>query len=82
MSLNIWVILVRDCNILRVCFLKIQDYGQNMMWKVWLIKFLYYIFFGIIFLIAVIIFLEIMDFGFYKDFFGDFIYKVINKLNF
>jgi len=53
-----------------------------MMWKVWLIKFLYYIFFGVIFLMAVIIFLEMMDISFYKDFFGDFIYKVINKLNF
>jgi len=56
--------------------------GHNMMWKIWIIKFLYYLFFGIIFLIAVFIFLEMMDIGFYKEYFSDFIYKVINRLNF
>jgi len=53
-----------------------------MMWKILIIKFLYYLFFGIIFLIAVFIFLEIMDIGFYKEYFGDFIYNMIDKLNF
>lgn len=53
-----------------------------MMWKIWIIKFLYYLFFGIIFLIAIFIFLEIMDIGFYKEYFSDFIYNMINKLNF
>jgi len=53
-----------------------------MMWKIWIIKILYYLFFGIIFLIAVFIFLEIMDGVFYKEYFSDFIHKVISRLNF
>jgi len=53
-----------------------------MMWKVWIIKFLYYLFFMFVFTMAIIIFLEIMNVGFYKEYIGDYIYKIIENLNF
>jgi len=53
-----------------------------MMWKVWLIKFLYYIFFGFIFILAILIFLNIVGVDFYKGHVGDYIYRIIKNLNF
>ncbi len=53
-----------------------------MMKKIWIIKVFYYLFFVLIFLVALIIFLEIMDYGFYDQYLREFIYKIINNLRF
>lgn len=50
--------------------------------RIWFIKFLYYLFFTVIFLAALIIFLEITNFSFYNNYFKDFFHNILNILNF
>jgi hypothetical protein len=50
--------------------------------KLLLIKVLYYLFFTIIFLMALIIFLEITNFSIYNKYLGNFIHKAIDIFNF
>jgi len=46
------------------------------------IKVLYYLFFAVIFLLALIIFLEIIDFSFCNNYLKDFFQKILNIFNF
>lgn len=50
--------------------------------KIWFVKILYYLFFIIIFLAALIIFLEVTNFSFYNSYLKDFFYNTSNILNF
>jgi len=50
--------------------------------KILFVKILYYLFFTVIFLIALIIFLEIANFSFYNDYLRDYLYKILNIFNF
>jgi hypothetical protein len=50
--------------------------------KLLLIKILYYLFFTVIFLMALVIFFEITNFSFYSKHFGDFLHKTVNIFNF
>ncbi len=50
--------------------------------RVWFIKVLYYLFFTIIFVVALIIFFETTNFSFYNEHLGDFFQKVFDMLNF
>lgn len=50
--------------------------------KLLLIKVLYYLFFAIIFLMALVIFFEITNFSIYNKYLGDFIHKTIDIFNF
>jgi len=50
--------------------------------KILLIKILYYLFFAIIILFAVIIFMEIIDFSFYDRYISGFFREIINIFDF
>jgi len=50
--------------------------------RIILVKVLYYLFFAVIFLLALIIFLEIINFSFYDNYLRDFFHKILNILNF
>jgi hypothetical protein len=50
--------------------------------KLLLIKVLYYLFFTVIFLVALVIFFEITNFSLYNKYLGDFLHKTINIFNF
>ena len=50
--------------------------------RILFVKILYYLFFTVIFLLALIIFLEIVNFGFYNDYLRDFFHKVLDIFNF
>ncbi len=50
--------------------------------RILLIKILYYLFFAVIFLLALIIFLEIVNFSFYDNYLRDFFQKILNIFNF
>jgi uncharacterized membrane protein len=50
--------------------------------KLLIIKVLYYLFFSVIFLIALIIFFEITNNSFYNKYLGDFLHKTVNIFNF
>jgi hypothetical protein len=52
------------------------------MWKLYLIKFFYYLLFGLIFLISLVIFFEILNIEIVKKYMGDFILNLFDKLNF
>ncbi len=49
--------------------------------KILVVKLMYYLFFSVIFLFALIIFLEILDFPFYEEYFGEFFRNIFNKLD-
>ena len=50
--------------------------------KILLLKILYYVFFAAIILIALVIFMEIIDFPFYDDNLSGFFRKVIRLIDF
>ncbi len=50
--------------------------------KILLIKIIYYLFFALIILFAVIIFMEIMDFSFYDRHIAEFFRELINIFDF
>ena len=50
--------------------------------RILFVKILYYLFFTVIFIIALIIFLEITNFSFYNDYLRDYFYKILNIFNF
>jgi len=50
--------------------------------RILLVKVLYYLFFAVIFLAAMIIFFEITNFSFYDKYLGDFFHKTLNILDF
>jgi hypothetical protein len=52
------------------------------MYKIWLAKILYYLFYAIIFFIAIIIFIEIMNIDVLKGSFGDFFISLFQKMQF
>ncbi len=56
-------------------------YTDNMK-RIWIIKILYYFFFTIIISMAVVIFMEIIDFPFYDQYLAGFFRKIINAFNF
>ncbi len=50
--------------------------------KIWLIKIIYYLFFAVIISLAIIIFMEIMDFTFYDQHLAGSFRKIINIFDF
>ena len=52
------------------------------MYKIWLAKILYYLLFAIIFFIAIIIFIEIMNINVLKSSFGNFFINLFQKMQF
>ncbi len=50
--------------------------------RILFIKVLYYLFFTVIILLALIIFLEITNFSLYNDYFRDFFHKILSVFNF
>ncbi len=52
------------------------------MWKLYLIKFFYYLLFGLIFLLSLVIFFEILDIEIVKKYVGDFILNIIDRMGF
>ncbi len=54
----------------------------NKMKGIWLVKFLYYLFFTLIFVIAIFIFLDIMDFSFYDEYLRTFFHRIVDVIEF
>lgn len=52
------------------------------MYKMWVAKILYYLFYAIIFFIAIIIFIEIMNIDLLKSDLGNFLINLIGKMQF
>lgn len=52
------------------------------MYKMWAAKILYYLFYAIIFFIAIIIFIEIMNIDLLKSDLGNFLINLIRKMQF
>ncbi len=52
------------------------------MYKMWVAKILYYLFYAIIFFIAIIIFIEIMNIDLLKSDLGNFLINLIRKMQF
>ncbi len=52
------------------------------MYKIWLAKILYYLFFAVVFFIAIIIFIEIMNIDVLKSSFGNFFISLFQKMQF
>jgi hypothetical protein len=50
--------------------------------KIWLAKIFYYLFYAVIFFIAVIIFIEIMNIDILKSEFGNFFINLFQKMQF
>lgn len=52
------------------------------MYKVWIAKILYYLFYAVIFFTAVVIFIEIMDINLLKSDLGNFLINLFRKIQF
>jgi hypothetical protein len=52
------------------------------MYKIWIARILYYVFFAIIFFIAFIFFIEVMNIDLLKGSFGDFFINLFKKIQF
>ncbi len=50
------------------------------MWKLWLVKIIYYLFFAVIIIFSIIIFLEVVYADFYTSFLGETLLKAIRNL--
>lgn len=52
------------------------------MYKIWIAKILYYLFFAFIFFIAFVIFIEVMNIDLLKSGFGNFLINLFKKIQF
>jgi len=52
------------------------------MWKLVLLRVLYYMFFALIFILALFIFLRIVNFYFYLSWMKEFLENFVNRINF